>query len=125
MYPLALTCALPGGEPERVSRLGVGAVRIDNASPTHSWWRSSVRSTRSQVCAYGSRMLEELRGHDFRVGKRVERRTREHAILARHKRRWKATTDSKHGLPVAPNVVERNLKTSNRLQALIDLRVDA
>ena len=42
---------------------------------------------------------------------------REHEIRARHKRRWKATTDSKHGLPVAPNVVERNFspEAPNRL----------
>ena len=69
--------------------------------------------------AYGSpRMLEELRGRGFRVGKaRVERLMREHDIRARHKRRWKATTDSKHGLPVAPNVVERHFtpEAPNRL----------
>jgi putative transposase len=52
------------------------------------------------------------------VGKaRVERLMREHGIWARHKRRWKATTDSKHGLPVAANVVERNFapEAPNRL----------
>ena len=61
-------------------------------------------------CAYGSpRMLDELRGRDFRVGKtRVERLMREHGIRARHKRRYKATTDSKHSLPVAANLLERN-----------------
>jgi putative transposase len=63
-------------------------------------------------------MVEELRGRGFRVGKaRVERLMREHEIRARHKRRWKATTDSQHGLPVAPNVVERNFtpQAPNRL----------
>jgi putative transposase len=52
------------------------------------------------------------------VGKtRVERLMREHDIRARHKRRWKATTDSKHGLPVAANVVARNFtpEAPNRL----------
>jgi putative transposase len=33
---------------------------------------------------------------------------RENGIRARHKRRYKATTDSKHDLPVAPNLLERN-----------------
>ena len=33
---------------------------------------------------------------------------RSHDIRARHKRRWKATTDSKHDLPVAPNRVARD-----------------
>ena len=60
--------------------------------------------------AYGSsRMHEELRDRGHRVGKaRVERLMREHGIRARHKRRWKATTDSKHDLPVAPNLVARD-----------------
>jgi putative transposase len=60
--------------------------------------------------AYGSpRMVRELRARGFPASKeRVERLMREHGIRARHKRRYKATTDSKHGLPVAPNVLERN-----------------
>ncbi len=60
--------------------------------------------------AYGSpRMVRELRGRGFPAGKeRVERLMRENGIRARHKRRYKATTDSKHALPVAPNVVDRN-----------------
>ena len=33
---------------------------------------------------------------------------REHGIRARHKRRFKATTDSKHSMPVAPNLLQRN-----------------
>jgi putative transposase len=60
--------------------------------------------------AYGSpRMHRELRDHGYCVGKaRVERLMRGHGIRARHKRRWKATTDSKHGLPVAQNLVARD-----------------
>src|ERR1700675_4041757 len=70
-----------------------------------------IRGIHAEVkCAYGSpRMHEELRARGFRVGKaRVERLMREHEIRARHKRRYKATTDSKHDLPIAPNVLERN-----------------
>lgn len=52
--------------------------------------------------AYGSpRMVRELRARGFPAGKqRVERLMRENGIRARHKRRYKATTDSKHALPV-------------------------
>ena len=59
---------------------------------------------------YGSpRMLAELRDRGFSVGKtRVERLMREEGIRARHKRRYKATTDSKHTLPVADNLLKRN-----------------
>ena len=60
--------------------------------------------------AYGSpRMVRELRCAGFPASKeRVERLMRENGIQARHKRRFKVTTDSKHGLPVAPNLLDRN-----------------
>ena len=59
--------------------------------------------------AYGSpRMVRELRGRGFPASKpRVERLMREHGIRARHKRRYKVTTDSTHTLPVAPNRLNR------------------
>ncbi len=63
--------------------------------------------------AYGSpRMVRELRRRGFTAGKeRVERLMREYGLRARHKRRYKVTTDSKHDLldrnfaPAAPNQV--------------------
>ena len=60
--------------------------------------------------AYGSpRVVREPRGRGFSASKdRVERLMRENGIRARHKRRFKVTTDSKHGLPVAPNLLDRN-----------------
>lgn len=59
--------------------------------------------------AYGSRrMHRELRGRGHRIGlTRVERLMRENGVRARHKRRFKATTDSKHSLPVAQNLLAR------------------
>ncbi|QMI46935.1 MULTISPECIES: IS3 family transposase [Burkholderia] len=59
--------------------------------------------------AYGSpRMTEEIRDRGFPASKeRVERLMREHGIQARHKRRYRVTTDSKHKLPVAPNLLNR------------------
>ena len=60
--------------------------------------------------AYGSpRMVRELRLRGFPASKeRVERLMQENGIKAKHKRRFKVTTDSKHNLPVAPNLLERN-----------------
>ncbi len=60
--------------------------------------------------AYGSpRMVRELRARGFSASKeRVERLMRENGIYARHKRRYKVTTDSRHGLPVADNLLARN-----------------
>lgn len=69
--------------------------------------------------AYGSpRMVMELRERGFSASKeRVERLMREHGIRARHKRRYKATTDSKHGLPVADNLLARNFAPTAPNQA--------
>jgi putative transposase len=63
--------------------------------------------------AYGSpRIFQEIkaRGHPVSEG-RVERLMRENGIRARHKRRFKATTDSRHSLPIAPNRLEQNFTT--------------
>ena len=69
--------------------------------------------------AYGSpRMVRELRARGFPACKpRVERLMRENGIRARHKRRYKATTDSTHTLPVAPNVLDRNFTPTAPNQA--------
>lgn len=72
---------------------------------------ASIRAIHAQFkAAYGSpRMHEELRSRGHRVGKaRVERLMREHGIRGRHKRRFKATTESGHDLPVAANLVARD-----------------
>jgi putative transposase len=60
--------------------------------------------------SYGSpRMVRELRTRGYPASKeRVERLMRENGIRAKHKRRFKVTTDSKHNLPIAPNLLDRN-----------------
>ena len=64
--------------------------------------------------AYGSpRMVRELRARGFPVSKeRVERLMRAHGLRGRHKRRFKATTDSRHHLPVAENRLARDFTPS-------------
>lgn len=60
--------------------------------------------------AYGSpRLVRELRARAFSASKeRVERLMRDNGIHARHKRRYKVTTDSQHNLPLAENLLARN-----------------
>lgn len=69
--------------------------------------------------SYGSPcMVLELRGRGFPASKeRVERLMRGNGIRARHKRRFKATTDSKHALPVAPNLLDRDFTPAKPNQA--------
>jgi putative transposase len=60
--------------------------------------------------AYGwPRIWRELHAQGIRVGKlRVQRLMQQHGIRARGKRRFRVTTDSRHGLPIAPNLLNRN-----------------
>jgi transposase InsO family protein len=56
------------------------------------------------------RIWRELHAQGIRVGKqRVQRLMQQHGIRARGKRRFRVpTTDSRHGLPIAPNLLNRN-----------------
>ena len=61
--------------------------------------------------AYGwPRIWRQLRAQGIRVGKhRVQRLMQAHGIRARGKRRFRVvTTDSRHDLPIAPNLLDRN-----------------
>lgn len=70
---------------------------------------------------YGSpRIVDELRDRGHQVGKhRVARLMRENGIWARMRRRFRHTTDSKHKLPVAPNLLEQNFTTTAPNQAWV------
>ena len=59
---------------------------------------------------YGSpRIHAELRTRGYCIGhNRVARLMRQNGIQARRRRRFRRTTDSKHRLPVAPNVLARD-----------------
>jgi len=61
---------------------------------------------------YGSpRVHAELRGRGRTTSrKRVARLMRTQGLRARHKRRFRTTTDSAHEFPVAPNIVKRKFE---------------
>ena len=70
--------------------------------------------------AYGwPRIWRELRKRDIRVGKqRVQRLMQQHGIRARGKRRFRViTTDSRHELPVVPNLLNRDFSPAAPNQA--------
>ena len=57
------------------------------------------------------RMHKELLARGIRVGKeRVRHLMQQHGIRAKTKRKFVVTTDSRHSLPVAPDLVQRRFK---------------
>ena len=65
---------------------------------------------RSSRKNYGSpRIFRQLQVMGHGVGKtKVERTMKKHGIRAKTKRKFRVTTDSKHKLPVALNLLNRN-----------------
>jgi putative transposase len=59
------------------------------------------------------RITKELQSQGKMVGRnRVEKRMHSLELRALAKRKWKATTDSKHSLPIAENLLNRNWSTT-------------
>lgn len=70
---------------------------------------------------YGSpRILAELRASGEAVSKKkVAKLMREDRLVAREKKRFKATTDSRHADPIAPNLVDRDFVVSEKNQTWV------
>lgn len=88
-----------------------GGGTLERKRLTDAQMLALIRAIHAELkAAYGSpRITKELRARGFPASKeRVERLMRENGIRARHKKRFKATTDSKHSLPVAPNLLDRD-----------------
>lgn len=58
---------------------------------------------------YGPRkIVEELKAQGIVAGlNRIKRLRKQHGIVCQRARKWKATTNSKHHLPVAPNLLDQ------------------
>jgi len=80
--------------------------------------RESYKKSRR---SYGSpRVLKDLRAWGLRCGKnRIARLMREHGIAARTKKKFKATTNSRHALPVAPNLLNREFNVARPDEAWV------
>jgi putative transposase len=108
MFPVRVLCRTL-----EVSRAGIYAWHTRPPAPrTVADQRLGVESRRFTPRAgqrYGSpRVHAELRHRGQRLGrKRVARLMRQHELCTRRPRRFRVTTDSKHDLPVASNVLAR------------------
>jgi transposase InsO family protein len=110
-WPVSLQCEVLGVSPsgyhdhvrQRASRK-LGTRMSNDALLVH------IKAVHAQSSGeYGwPRVWRELLVRGIRVGKeRVRQLMQLHGIKARGKRKYKATTDSNHGLPVAPNLLNR------------------
>jgi transposase InsO family protein len=119
-YSVAMVCRAVG-----VSRSGYYSWR--NAEPSerqkmNERLLAEIRSIHDEhKQRYGSpRMHEELVERGHHVGKnRVARLMQENGIKARPRRRFRRTTESGHGLPVAPNLLARCFSTDAPNQAWV------
>ena len=110
-YPVRLLCRVLG-----VSRSGYYAWCRRPVSRRTQANRRLVVAIRVAHTAsrgtYGSpRIYAELRAQGERCGRhRVARLMRQHGIRAKQARRFRVTTDSAHGRPVAPNLLARHFR---------------
>ncbi len=112
-YPREILCHVMAVSPSGFASWKRGTTRRKRLTDTQLL--TLIRAIHRRVKgAYGSpRMFAELKDAGYPVSRtRVERLMRENGIRARHKRRYKATTDSKHVFPVAENVLERQFNPS-------------
>lgn len=112
-YPLNAMCDVLG-----VSESGFAAWRAGSAAKR---WLSTpqlltlIRAIHAEFNgAYGApRMAREIKARGSPVSKeRVRKLMQANGVRARHKRRYKATTNSAHHLPVAQNVLNRQFQTT-------------
>ena len=115
-WPVSLSCEVLGvsvsgyfeherrRRQRRSSQAGSGRLS-DEALLAH------IRAIHAEVRQeYGwPRMTKELCARGHRVGKeRVRRLMKQHGIKARGRRKFAVTTDSKHDLPIAQDLLQRN-----------------
>lgn len=117
-FPVELMCRVLG-----VSKSGYFAWTKRDRSPREARRNELVdkieRIHQGSRNTYGSpRVYKTLKGMGERCSKAtVERLMRENGIRSKVRRKYKATTDSNHSLPVAPNRVKREFTATapNRL----------
>jgi transposase InsO family protein len=119
-FPVAVLCEAVG-----VSRSAYYAWRCSKPSARQQANERVLAEIRAihveNEARYGSpRMLDELRDRGHEIGKhRVARLMRENGLWARVRRRFRHTTDSRHKLPIAPNLLGQRFTATAPNQAWV------
>lgn len=119
-YPVAVMCHVLG-----VSRSGFYAwveEPVTERERRDAELRAKTRAVfKEHRGRYGSpRVHSELRATGVQVSeKKVARLMHEEGLVARAKKRFRATTDSRHDDPIAPNRLERDFATEAKNEAWV------
>lgn len=113
-WPISLACEVLGVSPSGYYERQARAIDSSNQarrSVSNEALLVHIRAVHAETKGeYGwPRVWKDLLARGIRVGKeRVQKLMQLHGIKARAKRKYKATTDSNHSLPVAENLLQRN-----------------
>jgi transposase InsO family protein len=112
-FPVAVLCRLLAVSPSGYYAT-LGRPRSQHARRDEDLAKRVADAHLASKRRYGSpRVHAELTAAGERVGrKRVARLMREKELVGRMRRRFRTTTDSKHGFPIAPNVIARDFTAS-------------
>jgi putative transposase len=106
-----------------ISRSGFYSARRQRQAPPTACGQSTALKAAYLASGgnYGSRRLAAaLRAQGFTVGRhRVRRLMRQHGLRARWKRKFVHTTNSRHGLSVSDNVLQRQFRPAAANQAWV------
>lgn len=116
MWPISLVCELlqvsaSGWHQWRRRKADKEPSKLHAGRISNDALLAHIKAIHAEVKGeYGwPRVWKELLARGIRVGKeRVRKLMAQHGIRARTKRKFKATTDSRHNLPVAPNLIARD-----------------
>ena len=115
-YPVAVMCHVFD-----VSESGYHALRSPPVTKCtrecSPWSRFRRRTQRTREPCCPERLQSDLAEHGIRVGvDRIKRIRKNLGLHCKQKRKFKVNTDSKHNLPAAPNLQDRNFTVlaSNR-----------
>ena len=106
----------------QVSRSGYYAHRRARPSPKSLQEQTHVKAAfAASGASYGSRrVMHEVRSQGVSIGRyRVRTLMREAGLRARWKRKFVSTTDSRHTLPVAANVLDRQFDVAEPNRAWV------
>jgi putative transposase len=111
VWPFTMTCQVLGVSTSRYFECQRHTSQPGGGRLSNEALRAHIRAIHTEVKGeYGwPRVCKELLARGIRMGKgRVQRLMHTHGVKARGKRKFVATNDSKHDLPIAENLLARD-----------------